>query len=254
MAANPARRSPIGLIAAGGSGTRLGAGCPKALVECGGRSLLAWALESFVKARTVEVVVVAAVAGERASFEREAEGARADGLEVVVCDGGPSRSHSVREALAVALEIAEPELVLVHDAARPLAGAALVDACVEALQGDECADGLVPAAPVTDTIKQTGDDLVVSATLDRSTLWAVQTPQAFRTVSLARALGLDPGRSVEESVLESATDDASLIELEGGRVVVLPHDEPNPKVTTVADLELAARLLAARAGGSDPGA
>ncbi|MBI5310043.1 MAG: 2-C-methyl-D-erythritol 4-phosphate cytidylyltransferase [Actinobacteria bacterium] len=255
---NPApdpRSAPVALIAAGGSGERLGAEGPKALVDCAGRSLLAWTLEAFVHCRSVRHVVVAGRAAELARFEDELAPARAAGLQVSLCAGGSTRSHSVREALRVAMAsddpvaspegIVAPDVVLVHDAARPLAGPALIDACVDGLLADGQADALVPAAPVSDTIKQADADGVVSATLDRSTLWAVQTPQAFRGAALAAALGLPPSAPVSDETIAAATDDASLIEAAGGRVVVLPWTDPNPKVTTQADLRLAAGLLAA---------
>lgn len=235
------------LIAAGGSGERLGADGPKALVECAGRSLLAWSLAAFAASERVGRVVVAGRADELSRFDAECEAARAAGLDVRVCAGGPSRSHSVREALRAATEWGggePPDVVLVHDAARPMAGARLVDACVDELLQRPGAEALVPAAPVTDTIKQAGSDGVVTATLDRSTLWAVQTPQAFRGAALARVLGVG-GTPVSDETIAAATDDASLIEASGGRVAVLPWTRPNPKVTTPADLELVAGLLAA---------
>jgi 2-C-methyl-D-erythritol 4-phosphate cytidylyltransferase len=239
------RPAPVALIAAGGLGERLGADGPKALVRCAGRSLLQWTLEAFARSDSVANVVVAIVDSERERFERDVAPARARGLEVTLCSGGESRSHSVRAALAAAIGRHDPAIVLVHDAARPLAGPDLIDACVRGLYDDREAQGLVPAAPVADTIKRAGEDHVVSATLDRSTLWTVQTPQAFRTPALARALGLDPDAPVADETLAAATDDASLIEQAGGRVIVLPWRGVNPKVTTPADLELAGRLLAA---------
>ncbi len=242
------RRAPIALIAAGGSGRRLGAGGPKALVRCAGRSLLQWSLDAFARSERIGGVVVAVVQDQRDLFERELAPVREAGLNVLLCAGGETRSHSVRSALDVAIAEHSPEIVLVHDAARPLAGPDLVAACMDRLDQDPDADCVVPAAPVADTIKQTGPDHVVAATLDRSTLWAVQTPQAFRTASLARALGLEPGLTVSDDQLAAATDDASLVEYAGGRVVVLPWTAANPKVTTPADLELAERLLAGRGG------
>lgn len=189
---------------------------------------------------------MAVVQDQRELFERELGPAREAGLEVLICAGGETRSHSVRSALAAATAAHDPEFVLVHDAARPLAGPDLVAACLDRLTQDTAADCVVPAAPVADTIKQAGADHVVTATLDRSTLWAVQTPQAFRATSLARVLGLEPGIAVTDDQLAAATDDASLIERAGGRVVVMPWTDANPKVTTRADLEQVERLLAGR--------
>lgn len=246
MSRDRERRPPVALVAAGGSGRRLGAGGPKALVRCSGCSLLQWTLDAFARSPAVDAVVVAVVQSELSLFERDVEPARRAGLDVSLCAGGESRSHSVRAALAEAIRLHDPGLVLVHDAARPLAGPRLIDSGLRALRDDARVQAVVPAAPVADTIKQTDPDGVVTATLDRSTLWAVQTPQAFRTEALAGALGLLPGVPVDDSVIAAATDDASLVERAGGRVIVLPWTEPNPKVTTRADLALVERMLSGR--------
>ena len=166
---------------------------------------------------------------------------RADGLVVVVpadrveekvsgadvtVAGGATRSASVRAGLAAVP--ADAAVIVVHDAARPLASPALFAAVVAALD-EEGVDGAVPALPVTDTVKRVAGDAVV-ATLDRAELVAVQTPQAFRAEALRRAhaSGLD------------ATDDAALVELAGGRVVVVPGELTNLKITTSSDLSRAA--------------
>src|SRR3954451_6929355 len=239
-------RAPLALIAAGGEGKRLGASGPKALVRCGPRSLLAWTLDGFVSASSFASggrVVVSAYAAEVDAFEVAVGPARDRGLDVIVCAGGPSRSHSVRNGLIAAGDLGAFTAVLVHDAARPLTGPALIDICVEGVADGEV-DALVPAAPVTDTIKQTDAGGAVVATLDRSTLWAVQTPQAFRPSALASALQI--GGQVDDERLAAATDDASLVEAAGGRVKILPWLEANPKVTTTADLEIVSGMLAAR--------
>jgi 2-C-methyl-D-erythritol 4-phosphate cytidylyltransferase len=153
--------------------------------------------------------------------------------------GGSQRSHSVRAALAAA---AHDDVVIVHDAARPLVTPELVSACLEAL-GD--ADAAIAATPVTDTIKECEDGRVVH-TLDRSRLWAVQTPQVFRRAALERALAQD------DAVVGAATDDASLIEAIGGTVRIVPAPPENLKVTTALDLRVAEMLLGdgLRRGGS----
>jgi 2-C-methyl-D-erythritol 4-phosphate cytidylyltransferase len=148
-------------------------------------------------------------------------------------EGGSERSHSVRAALAAA---SGDEVVVVHDAARPLVTVALVEACLAAL-GD--ADAAIAAAPVTDTIKECADGRVVR-TLDRSRLWAVQTPQVFRRAALQRALDQD------HDAIGAATDDASLVEAMGGTVHVVPAPRENLKVTTELDLRVAEMLLRER--------
>jgi 2-C-methyl-D-erythritol 4-phosphate cytidylyltransferase len=145
--------------------------------------------------------------------------------------GGTSRSASVRSALAAAPEATR---VVVHDAARPLVTAGLVEDCLSALAG---VDGAIAAAPVSDTIKQAYPDGTVERTLDRSRLWAVQTPQVFRADVLRRALDVD------EATLAAATDDASLVEAAGGTVRLVEAPPGNFKVTTAADLARAEALL-----------
>jgi len=216
------------VIVAAGSGERLGAGRPKALVELSGRPLYEWSLEVLLGAPSVERVVV--VLPAEAEVELPAASTRVD--------GGPSRSHSVRAGVR-ACERAQQ--ILVHDAARPLISGALVETLIERLAADELADGAVAAAPVADTIKRADAAGAVTATLQREGLWAIQTPQLFRAAVLRAALEAD------DATLAGATDDASLIERAGGRIVIAPWLEPNFKVTTQADLVAAAGALADRA-------
>src|SRR5687767_6021566 len=150
--------------------------------------------------------------------------------------GGDARSASVRAALTAAGE----GDVVVHDAARPLVSPGLFVRALEALGGADCA---VAAAQVTDTVKEAGPDHRVTATLDRSRLWAIQTPQAFRRSVLERAL------DVGDDVLAQATDDAWLVERAGGSVVVVPAPPGNFKVTTHHDLQVAELLLSSRSSG-----
>jgi 2-C-methyl-D-erythritol 4-phosphate cytidylyltransferase len=160
---------------------------------------------------------------------------------VLGVEGGPVRSDSVRRALAAA---GEGDPVLVHDAARPLLTAQLAEAVLAALQRDPTAAGAIAAAPMTDTVKRADARGSVLETLDRGELVSVQTPQVFRREALERALAV----SGEE--LARATDDAWLVERQGGRVLVVASSEPNLKVTTPLDLQVAELLLAARARAS----
>ncbi len=146
--------------------------------------------------------------------------------------GGATRSESVRAAL----DAGGPGHVVVHDAARPLVEPSLFTRVVEALNDADCA---IAAARVTDTIKEAEGDVVV-ATHDRSRLWAVQTPQAFRRAALEAALAVD------EAILARATDDAWLVERAGGTVRVVESSPANFKVTTPHDLRIAELLLAER--------
>lgn len=223
------------MIAAGGSGERLGAKSPKALVLCNGRALLCWSIEAAAAARSVVAIVVAAHGDALAQFDALVAECDLNGKPVLVVPGGASRSHSVRAGLAAAADF-EPDFsaVAVHDAARPLATGALFDACIAQLDDADC---VVAAAPVADTIKVVDGQRAVLNTPDRSSMWAVQTPQAFRRdcIELALAVGDDQ--------LASASDDASLAESNGARVELHCNQQPNPKVTTAADLEFAQFLL-----------
>jgi 2-C-methyl-D-erythritol 4-phosphate cytidylyltransferase len=215
----------IALILAAGSGERLGLGRPKALVELAGRPLMEWSIEVLSGVEGIEQIVLALPPGTRAP------------LGVTAVNGGPVRSDSVRKALA-ATERGDP--VLIHDAARPLLTAELARAVIAALLADESADAAIAAIPLTDTVKRVDRAGVVTQTLDRRELWAVQTPQVFRRAALERGL------AVPEEILAEATDDAWLIERAGGKVIVVGASEENLKVTTRLDLEVAETLLARR--------
>lgn len=217
------------LIVAAGSGQRLGAGAPKALVSLAGRPLYGWSVEAFSAASRVDRIVVAVPPGHEPDFTEP-------GIEVVA--GGDYRSGSVANGLEHLGAEVGADLLVVHDAARPLVTPDLIDAAIDALVADPGLDAVIAAAPVTDTIKRVDPDSRVVETLDRSELVSVQTPQVFRVSALARA--------IETGDLAAATDDASLIESAGGSVGVIDSPSGNIKVTVPGDLELAARLLEQR--------
>ncbi len=201
---------------------------------------MAWSVDALTQVAGIELVIVAMPPGARPS---PVLGAR-EGVTVV--DGGASRSESVRTALAAAgqaqsQEQRDGDLVLVHDAARPLVTAALAEAVIAALARDRDADAAIAALPVTDTVKRVDRHGAVRETLDRRELWAVQTPQVFRRPALEHAL------DIPAQELAQATDDAWLIERGGGRVIVVPASDENLKVTTPLDLRVAELLLAGRA-------
>jgi len=218
----------VALILAAGRGERLGADAPKALVELAGRPLLAWSIDVLQRVGSIERIVLALPPGVSAP------------AGTVGVPGGSVRSESVRRALAAAGDGPATDLVLVHDAARPLLSAELVEEVLAAAGGDGV-DAAIAAAPVTDTIKRADDHGTVTETLDRSRLWAVQTPQVFRRPALQAALDV-PGE-----VLARATDDAWLIERAGGRIVIVAAGHENLKITTPLDLDLAEMLIARRA-------
>ena len=206
---------------AAGSGERLGADRPKAFVVLAGRPMLEWSVLALREAG-IEEIVVALPPG----------GSAPPGCVGVA--GGATRSASVRSALLAAR--ADPHVV-VHDAARPLVTPGHF---LEAVAALEHADAAIAAAPMTDTVKEAGEDRGVIATLDRTRLWAIQTPQAFRREALERALAVD------DDVLAQATDDAWLVERTGGTVRVIESTPANLKVTTPHDLAIAEHLLADR--------
>ncbi len=222
----------VALIVAAGRGERLGSGGPKALVTVAGRPMLEWSLVALAEVQIVSAVVVALPADR---LSQAPEG-------VIAVAGGATRSESVRAALAAA---PADDVVIVHDAARALVTPALFTESVAELERSG-ADAVVVAAPVTDTIKQAREPVsdagshLVERTLDRALLWSIQTPQTFRRAALERALEASPG------LLAAATDDAWLIERQGGTVAVLPAPPENLKITTPLDLRVAELILAER--------
>jgi 2-C-methyl-D-erythritol 4-phosphate cytidylyltransferase len=199
------------IVVAAGSGSRFGT--PKQYEDLGGRRVLDWSL---AVGRDVADGVVAVVAPDRV-------GSPEPGADAVVA-GGATRSASVRAGLAAVPD--DADVVVVHDGARPLAGAELFARVVEAVR--EGADAAVPAVDVTDTLRHRS-----GAPVDRGELVAVQTPQAFRAEALRRAHAGEP----------EATDDASLIEAAGGKVVVVEGSPANLKITRPVDLIVAEALL-----------
>jgi 2-C-methyl-D-erythritol 4-phosphate cytidylyltransferase len=227
------------VVLAGGTGVRMGAGVPKALLPLAGRPMLAWSVLAMAAAPEVRRLVVVAPAGLEAEVERALAGM--PGVSAVV-GGGSSRPRSVRAGLGAAPREDGP--VLVHDAARPLVTPALVAAVLAGLEG---ADGAIAAAPLADTLKRAGEDGAIAGTVDREGLWRAETPQAFLLSTLRDAIA----RADSAGTLDLATDCASLVEAAGGRVRLVPSTEPNLKVTTPLDMAVAEALLAAR---PDPGA
>ncbi|WP_147062214.1 2-C-methyl-D-erythritol 4-phosphate cytidylyltransferase [Knoellia locipacati] len=221
--------SSVGVVlVAAGQGTRLRASQPKAFVRVAGTTLLEHAVRrAFEAADTTQIVIVAPASHLREAGALVSAHPRAGDVTVVA--GGAERTHSVAAGLAALRD--DVDVVLVHDAARCLAPASLFDRLVAAVRAG--ADAVVPGLPVTDTVKQVDADGVVVATPERSSLRAVQTPQAFR-----RSMLVDAHASGVE-----ATDDAALVERLGGRVLVIEGDELAFKVTTAADLERAGRIL-----------
>jgi 2-C-methyl-D-erythritol 4-phosphate cytidylyltransferase len=203
------------IVVAAGTGTRFGSA--KQFATLGGARLVDIAVDA-ARMHTDDVVLVLP------------PGLEWDGAPVTAVPGGDERSDSVRAGLAAISP--DAEIVVVHDAARPLAPPRLFEAVIEAVCNG--ADGAIPGVPVTDTIKRANGPYV-HETLDRSELVAVQTPQAFRADALRRA----------HETGEIATDDAALVEGLGGRVEIVRGEATNLKVTTKRDLVIADALLEA---------
>jgi 2-C-methyl-D-erythritol 4-phosphate cytidylyltransferase len=215
--------------------------------------MIEWSLDAFRACQAVSAIVVAAPPGH--DHELGGDGVAGDdpgGSGLTVVDGGATRAESVSNALAAV----DTKLVAIHDAARPLLTAELVESLVASLSADAEAAGAIAATQITDTVKETSAateskrafllqedqkaQLEVERTLDRSRLWAAQTPQVFQAEALRAALAVD------EATRDAATDEAMLVEAAGGRVLIHPTSPENLKVTTPLDLRVAELLLADR--------
>jgi 2-C-methyl-D-erythritol 4-phosphate cytidylyltransferase len=215
------------IVVAGGSGRRFGR--PKQYALLSGRPMLEWAVD-LCRIFTDGVVLVLPADGDDTA---------AHGADAVVL-GGPTRAESVRRGLAAIP--ADADVIVVHDAARPLAqGQSFLDVIDAVIEG--CADGAVPGLPVGDTIKVVDEDGTVTRTLDRASLVAVQTPQAFRAEVLRRA---HAAWAASHGAGPEPTDDATVVEALGATVRVVVGDPRNFKITTPDDLEAAEQRLATR--------
>lgn len=218
----------VALVPAAGRGERLGGSVPKALVPVGGEPLLVHAVRGLHASGRIDRVVVAAPHSHIDSMMRALAGAR---LEADVVPGGPNRTESVRLAMAAA---GDPEIVLVHDAARAFTPAQVIVAVVEAVAGG--APAVVPVLPVADTLKRVDAAGVVVDTPNRSELRIVQTPQGFAGEVLRRAYAAFPD--------DATTDDAGLVERLGIAVATVPGHANALKITTRFDLSVAEAVLA----------
>ena len=275
----PPESAPGGAVAvltAAGSGSRLGAGVPKALVPVGGISLLRRAAAGLIASGAIDHLVITAPADDVERFraelddlldgplEKSPEGSRDGspdrsvergvGIEVVA-GSSYSRQASVALGLAAALAaVPRADVVVVHDAARALTPPEVTHRVIAAVRAGH--EAVVPALPVTDTVKEVearreGEPEPVVGTPRRDRLRAVQTPQGFSTPVLVAAHRAGAGRAADEAL--AASDDAGLVEACGGSVVVVAGDERAMKVTTPMDLALAELLLEQRfAGGRRP--
>nr|WP_205861093.1 2-C-methyl-D-erythritol 4-phosphate cytidylyltransferase [Planosporangium flavigriseum] len=217
------------LVPAAGQGVRLGPGGPKALRSLRGEPLLVHAVRRLAAAPSVGCVVVAAPPGSTSDV-RDLLSSISDRVDLLVVEGGASRQMSVAAALAAVPD--RYDVVLVHDAARALAPPELVERVAAAVRQGHAA--VIPVLPVVDTIKQVQSSGEVMATLDRSVLRAVQTPQGFLRSTLVEA---------HAAAVDDHTDDAGMAEKIGVRVWTVPGAESALKITRPFDLAVAELLL-----------
>jgi 2-C-methyl-D-erythritol 4-phosphate cytidylyltransferase len=220
----------VAVVPAAGSGERLAAGVPKAFFHLDGRTLVERAVSGLLESGVVDRVVVAVPA------DRTGQAKLILGREATVVAGGANRSESVGRALAAFADAEEPNFVLVHDAARALTPPGLVVRVVEALRAGHSA--VIPALPLSDTIKAVDANGVVLGTPERAGLRAVQTPQGFATELLLRAYQ----RAADLNAVDF-TDDASLVEHIGAQVQVVDGDPLAFKITTRLDILLAQAIV-----------
>jgi len=231
------------VIVSAGTGKRMNAAVSKQYMVIGGKPILVHALEAFQQCSAVDAIVLVVGAGDEAYAAELAETCGINKVAAVVA-GGAERQHSVRLGIdALARLHPEAEWVLVHDAARPLVTPELIERSLAAAAETGAS---IPAVPVKDTIKTADRTGTVTGTPERSSLWAVQTPQAFRVDLLLEA----HRRAEADGFL--GTDDAMLVERLGVRVKIAEGDYRNAKVTTPEDLELVSRWLGEHLQGGEP--
>jgi 2-C-methyl-D-erythritol 4-phosphate cytidylyltransferase/2-C-methyl-D-erythritol 2,4-cyclodiphosphate synthase len=217
------------ILVAAGKGERLGAGTPKALVRVAGTTLLEHAISRAIGTKGLSQLVITATAGYLEQFLSLASPHIPSGIELVVLEGGETRQQSI--ALALGSVDKSAEVILVHDAARAFTPTEVFDRVVAEVSASGF--GVVPVVAVHDTVKRASGEEVLE-TVDRSELRAAQTPQGFPAQLL---------RDAYSSVTEEHTDDASLVQAFGHRVLSVAGDRMAMKVTTADDLILASHLV-----------
>lgn len=228
----------VAIVVAGGTGERFGSVGGKQMALVGGLPVVAHALLALDRADTVEAVVLVCHPGRVDEYRDHAVSASGARKVAQVVAGGATRGESVSRGLAVVP--GDAQIVAVHDGARPLIDPACVDAAVATLRERADVDGVVVGHPAYDTIKSVGPSLEVTGTPDRGSLWVAQTPQVFRAGVL---------RAAHEAAAADdfdGTDDASLVERAGGKVVMLEGSRWNVKVTFAEDLAVVEALLRGR--------
>lgn len=227
------------VVAAAGYGVRLDSALPKQYVPLLGIPMVQRTLYTLSSCSRVDTLVVVVNDPDVEYCEDEI---RLERIEKVakVTPGAEKRALSVRNGLRALTELGAWDLIGVHDAARPLVTCEEISRAVAALDTDPSLDGVVLAVPSADTMKIVDDSGLIVGTPDRGTLWRAQTPQIFRWQVLLDAY------DVPDETLQTATDDAALVEARGGRVAVVEGSPENFKVTDRVDLRHAEQILAER--------
>jgi 2-C-methyl-D-erythritol 4-phosphate cytidylyltransferase len=219
------------VIVAAGKGTRMGPNVDKMFLEIAGKPVIAHTWQRFANAQCIHEIILVVRDGMQSAFQELAEKfSLKKNFRLVI--GGKERQDSVWNGLEAASP--DTEIVAIQDAARPCTSEALIEATIAAARETGAA---VAAQAITDTIKQSSDGTIIERTLDRSRIWAVQTPQTFRVQVIKRALA-----EVRRQGL-LVTDDTAACDLIGQPVRLVVTPQPNPKVTRPEDLPYISLLL-----------
>lgn len=224
------------VIVAGGSGKRMGLGIKKQFIELEGKTILTHTTEVFNKSKVIDEIILVVGSDDRDKVKEEM--LEKYGFEKVsqIVEGGAERQDSVYNGLMAVSE--DVKYVMIHDGARPFINEGVI---LRALEATKEKRATVVAVPVKDTIKVINENMEVEGTPDRSTLWAVQTPQSFEKELLLEAYSF-----AKESQLQ-VTDDSMLVEAYGQKVYVVEGDYNNIKVTTTEDLVIGQAILKEKA-------
>lgn len=226
------------VIVAGGVGERFGNPGGKQLVDVCGRPLMSWSIRAFDRAQSIEHIVVVCPTERRDAYIAAAIEPYAWSTPITFATAGSTRQDSTRSGVVAAPEGCD--IVAIHDSARPLITPAAIDAAVEALVAAPELAGAICGQPAIDTLKLADGQGVIESTPDRSRYWTVQTPQVFRRSEMLAAYAFAEAEGF------CGTDDASLMERAGGRVLCVPTPRDNLKVTVPEDLLLVTALMNAR--------
>ncbi|WP_310620424.1 bifunctional 2-C-methyl-D-erythritol 4-phosphate cytidylyltransferase/2-C-methyl-D-erythritol 2,4-cyclodiphosphate synthase [Flexibacterium corallicola] len=232
------RQTVAVIIVAGGSGTRMhhkNTPLPKQYLDLGGKSILRHTLECFSEHPEINYIIPIIREQDRQTYTACIKDLETDKLMQPVL-GGSERQHSVRNGLS-ALRKVNPDYVLIHDGVRPFVSKSTIEAIVNSLTDHH--DTVLPAIPITDTLKRQDENQCVAQTVDRKGLWAAQTPQGFLYKNI-----LEAHQTAFNQGLDHFTDDTALMEWAGASVQIIPGQKDNIKITNPEDLVNARRVIA----------